>query len=87
MDSLEQKVRCLLEDISHSIFNKRIDVFKKDDAYTTNIYLHQQRFTPLTIIIQAKDDDDYLQKIYKELKARQLHRSSFIKIKLEDGKK
>ena len=67
-------------------FQKKIEVTQDGKEYILKLYLRDQRLDPFFIGVQCNNDEEFLTKIRKELRDRELIRTHFIKINLKHGR-
>ena len=55
------------------------------ESYQLRLHVHDNVWCPIVISMQTDDQDAFLAYICEELRTRQIHRSEYLKVKLEDG--
>lgn len=88
MNGLSQAVLQLIEQIYCKKYIGRLEVIHHEaDAsnpseYILHMYPHMQLRAPLCMAFQCDTDEEFLEKVKKELEQRNLIRSDFYKIEL-----
>ncbi len=77
MTALEQEVLKLIQVITCSFYVSKLKVEEDDGSYTLNLYLNQEQ-SPMVINYEGSKEQ-FLDYIAKDLKKRQIERTSYYK--------
>lgn len=79
---LEQKIRKTIEEVYNCECTFRIKASIKEGAYIVFLFLHEDDKNPLHMLWDGESEEAFFKWFKKELKLRNLIRSSFVKIQL-----
>lgn len=79
MTGLELKIFNFIEEKYKAIFLGKVEIEIKDKEYCLNLSLNNYMI-PIIICYQAENDDDFYNKITKELSLRNLVRVDYLKL-------